>query len=62
MKRNKVLGIDPGIANCGFAVVCYGKQSYNVVASELVRTASCEPVGARLEHISLTLLALLFCG
>ena len=50
MKTHTLLGIDPGIANCGFAVVS-GNSSYKLIDSQLVKTLSKDETGKRLETI-----------
>ena len=58
MKSFTILGVDPGIANCGFAVV-KGISNYNLMDTELVKTPSTDETGKRLETIHDTLSHLL---
>lgn len=54
-KNKRCLGIDPGIANTGYAVVQKGKSGYNLVAEGLITTDSKTPTGERLLRIYQTL-------
>ena len=48
MKRKLVLGIDPGIASAGFAIVRRLPDHYELVDSGLVKTPARTPLGNRL--------------
>ena len=54
-KNKRVLGIDPGIANCGWAVVVKSSRGYQLVAEGLIQTDSNSPTGQRLLTIYQTL-------
>ena len=47
-KNKRVLGIDPGIANTGWAVVVKSARGYRLVADGLIQTDASEPTGERL--------------
>ena len=51
MKKHTVLGIDPGIANTGLAVVKQNRVGYSLITAETVKTKASEPTGARLSAI-----------
>lgn len=55
-KSQRCLGIDPGIANTGFAVVQKSKSGYTLVSEGLITTDSKTPTGERLlkiyQHLS----------
>ena len=51
-KSEVILGIDPGLATCGFAVVeTTGQRSFQLMESGAIRTPSDEPIDARLKSI-----------
>ena len=47
----KCLGVDPGLANTGFAVVTSTRRGYALLDSGLIRTPSSEPEPERLKAI-----------
>lgn len=47
-KNKRVLGIDPGIANTGWAVVVKCQKGYRLVSDGLIKTDASEPTGDRL--------------
>lgn len=51
MKNQVVLGIDPGIANCGIAVVQHTKHRYTLLEACVVKTKSKELTAKRLDAI-----------
>lgn len=47
-----ILGIDPGLATCGYAAVeVTGRRSFQLIESGAIRTSSDEPINARLKEI-----------
>ncbi|MFB6214914.1 MAG: crossover junction endodeoxyribonuclease RuvC, partial [Candidatus Bipolaricaulia bacterium] len=45
-----ILGIDPGLATCGYSLVeVSGQRSFELKESGAIRTSSDEPMDARLE-------------
>ena len=54
-KSPRCLGIDPGIANCGWAVVVKSSRGYQLIAEGLIQTDSNSPPGDRLLKIYQTL-------
>ena len=51
MKKNVVLGIDPGIANTGLAIVACESSRYQLLASRLIKTSSSDAECLRLLDI-----------
>ena len=51
MKPHIILGIDPGIANAGLAVVKQNRVGYSLITAETVKTKSCHETGKRLSVI-----------
>lgn len=51
MKKITVLGIDPGIANTGIAIVRANGTGYELLDAELLQTDSDTPLGVRLDTI-----------
>ena len=51
MKRHIILGIDPGIANTGLAVVKAKTVGYSLITAETVKTKSRDETGKRLSII-----------
>ncbi|MCF7890702.1 crossover junction endodeoxyribonuclease RuvC [Candidatus Bipolaricaulota bacterium] len=51
-KSEVILGIDPGLATCGYSLVeASGQRSFDLRESGAIRTSSDEPMDARLESI-----------
>ena len=50
MKEIIAIGIDPGIANCGLALI-EGCAGYSLLDTKLVKTDSNDPLGVRLDTI-----------
>ena len=51
MKTHITLGVDPGIANTGLAIVKANGTSYSLITAETVKTKSCDDTGKRLSII-----------
>ena len=51
MRRETVLGVDPGIANTGLAVVVRSTSGYKLVALRCVTSRADEPEAQRLRKI-----------
>ena len=58
-KSKRCLGIDPGLANCGWAVVHRSGQKYQLIEKGTIRTKSTEEQPYRLEKIYADVLELL---
>ena len=50
-QNQRVLGIDPGIANTGFAVVVKTSRGFQLVKSDLIKTSAKACIGDRLVRI-----------
>ena len=51
MKTHITLGIDPGIANTGLAIVEANGTRYSLIAAETIKTKACDDTGKRLSII-----------
>jgi crossover junction endodeoxyribonuclease RuvC len=47
----KVIGIDPGLASTGFAIICGNKNQTSDYAFGTIRTSKEKPLASRLHHI-----------
>ena len=51
MKTHITLGIDPGIANTGLAIVESNGTRYSLITAETLKTKACDDTGKRLSII-----------
>ena len=51
MKTHITLGIDPGIANTGLAIVKANGTRYSLITAETLKTKACDDTGKRLSII-----------
>ena len=51
MKTHIKLGVDPGIANTGLAIVEANGTRYSLVTAETIKTNPCDDTGKRLSII-----------
>ena len=51
MKTHITLGIDPGIANTGLAIVESNGTRYSLITAETIKTKTCDDTGKRLSII-----------
>ena len=51
MKTHITLGIDPGIANTGLAIVESNGTRYSLITAETLKTKTCDDTGKRLSII-----------
>jgi len=58
-ERRRVLGIDPGLTRCGYAVVERRGGSSGAIALGVIRTAPADPLAERLATLQVELIALI---
>ena len=51
MKTHITLGVDPGIANTGLAIVKANGTGYSLITAETIKTKACDDTGKRLSII-----------